>query len=112
MSATETTIETLATRSGHGSYGMVWESRLIRRGDKHYLLHDSFCGMDSIKGGCYRPFVYEVPAERVAEVLDLFRRSDEDMNEHVTRFQWMEMFLIPELRCLGRQSRIAWARSL
>ena len=110
------TSETLASKSGTGQYGSTWESRLVKRGDKHYLVHDHFCGMDSLEGGAYRPFVYSVPSERVEEVKGLYDTADEFIDparpELGNDWCYLTQHVLPTLESYGRASHLSWAKSL
>ena len=112
-----TTSETLASKSGTGQYGRAWESRLVKRGDKHYLVHDHFCRMDSLEGGAYRPFVYAVPSERVEEIKALYDTADEPINPADptciwTNWCYLTQHVLPTLEGYGRASRLSWAKTL
>ena len=91
--------ETLASKTGAGLYGWTWESRLVRWGGKHYIVHDHFCGGGSLEGGAYRAFVYEVPGGRVEEVKALYAAADWHRLTHD---------VLPTLESYGRASRLAW----
>ena len=97
------TVEVLASRSHKGTYDFWYDTRLVRRKGKSYLVHDSFCGMDSLEGGCPRPFVYEVPEGRVGEVQKLIEDDDRE---------YINLVLLGQLRCLGRKSKLRWAADL
>ena len=105
-------LETLFDRSWVGSYGSTGRSRLVRRSEKCYLLHDQFCGFDSLEGGAYRSFVYEVPESRVEEIRGLFMKADEyidtDQPELGTEWSYLKTHVIPTLREMGRQSKFKW----
>lgn len=112
MTTTKETVEVLASRSGHGAYGFAWESRLVRHGDKHYLVDDSFCGMGDPEGGRYRPFLYLVPEERVEEIRGYFEHADELINETTTEWSYFQQMVLGDLHCMGRKSMFAWATDL
>ncbi len=77
MSETTTETVVIATRRGTGLYGMAYASRLVRRGDRHYLVHDEWCGRGEVRGEAYRPRVYAVPAGMVAVLQDVLENGDE-----------------------------------
>lgn len=75
---TETkTVEIIASNTGRGQYDMRCSERLVKRGDKHYLVMDDYCGEGQMRGGAYRPFVYKVPAEMVGKIANLIANPDE-----------------------------------
>ena len=59
-------VEVLATRTETGFYGFTYTSKLVRRGDDHYLLHDQWSG-GNLGEEMYRPFLILVSPENVAE---------------------------------------------
>ncbi len=108
--------EILATKTDPGQYGMTRSSKLVCRKGKHYLVHDQFCGMDSLEGGSYRPFVFAVPDEMVQEIKTLYAKADEfvDPSRPDLGTNW-DYFLqdgITKLNDCGRASKLSWAKDL
>lgn len=117
--ANATSVEILAQWSGMGDYGVRRESRLVRRGEKHYLVHEGWCGRGSLRAETYRPFVYEVPATLAARVADLLAHGDEssydeDYCGYASKIQELEHEVLTDDRVqnLGEQSSLAWTQEL
>lgn len=104
MTTTKAKPETIARRTGKGAYDNTYESRLVRLGEAHYLVIDQWCGR-GIEGECYRPHVYQVPAELVDEVREAHDKPNESFEGYSNWQIFMELTL-QTLPLLGRQSRL------
>ena len=110
------TTELIASCSWTGEYGFAAEAKLIRNGDKTYLVCDHFCGMGTLDGGQTRPFVYGVPPALVESVRDCLDdpQSVEPGLEHMetTRLQYLLQHGIAALECFGRAKQLRWAKKI
>jgi hypothetical protein len=70
MNATiKNAVTILASRKDYGTYGHAYQSKLVRRGEDHYLIHDQWsCG--NLGDEMYRPFLILVHPENVSETTD------------------------------------------
>lgn len=121
---TETkSVEVLASWSGRGDYDLRRQSRVVARGGKHYLVHDGYCGEDGLRGGAFRPFVYEIPPALVVAVVDLVTHGDDDAYEqdaagdffgHPSKIRKLEHEILGELKLkdLGEQGALNWTTEL
>lgn len=111
--------EILAQWRGKGDYGAIRVSRLVRKGEKHYLIHDGWCGRGSVRGETYRPFVYEIPAALVDRACDLIANGDESSYDeeyrgYASKIQELEHEILTDgrVRDFGGQGSLAWTSAL
>lgn len=116
---TKTEVEVLASWSGRGNYDMRRRSRVVRREGKVYLVHDGYGGEYTSRGGAYRPFVYEVPDDLAAKVIELVANGDEDdydenFNGHPSKICTLEHEILGNLLLeeLGEQGKLEWTTEL
>lgn len=108
------TVEVLVERTWKGGYDFTFDARLVRRGDKYYLVMDHYCGQDGLEGGCPRPFLYEVPVDLLDETRVCIERHDEVINTDPYADRWARLMfsILPDLKELGRKSKYKWAADL
>lgn len=111
------TVEVLASHDGRGVYDLPFQTRLVRRDGKHYLVHDWYCGEGQLRGGQYRPHVYKVPDSLVAEYVDLISNYEDwdDRYKSPTRKGSVLEHIIPDLgpsSSLGEQGDLKWTSEL
>lgn len=104
----------IASANGRGNYNFPWEIRLVRRGEKYYVLNDEWCGEGQVRGETYRPFVYEATegeAKATQEALENFH-DDHPRYEFATYGEIWQEDVFPLLRPLGEKGRLSWTKNL
>lgn len=99
-------IDVIASYSGRGQYDLSCQTRLVKRAEKHYLVHDEYCGEAQLRGGMYRPVVYAVPADQVERVAELVTNAedwDTSYNAPTRKMSVLAWDILPNLHCLGEQ---------
>jgi hypothetical protein len=117
-------IEVLAEWSGTGDYDMRCETRVVRRNDKFYVVDDEYCGEGQLRGGAYRPHVYEIAPHLVERVVDLVKNGhesdmDEEFRGNAFKIQTLEREILtrafdsgPDVKYLGEQGHLKWTSEL
>lgn len=76
-------IEILGERTHpRGEFNPVYTDKLVRRDGKTYLIHWMFGGLDTLRGGAVRPYLFDVRQDQLPEIMPYFTPGADVLAAH------------------------------